>query len=109
MNGADDPDRSVVLLIFAAVTTFIIFVIAGVRWVNGQVGAASRVVLGGFTLLAAVVALSILLARCAVFDVLRERPRRAGDTQWRLASVLPPAPWIFILFAGIILVGSVLF
>ena len=98
------PGGSTVLALLATIATFIVFTISSVRWITGgDSGTALWSVVGGFAFIASNATLSILLARNVVASALRDDFTKTADVLFRSASTLVLlVPWLFIVFAGVI-------
>lgn len=103
--GSDDvPSRTIILSLFPAIAMFIVFVIASVRWIDGDASASPWSIVGGAGLIVAVVTLSVSLARRAIAAALRDVLDQRSDAQWsRASTLLLLVPWTFVGFAGLIL------
>lgn len=100
----DVPSRTLVLALFASIAMFIVFVIASVRWIDGDASASPWSIVGGVGLIIAVVTLSVSLTRRAVAAALRDVLDQRSDAQWsRASTLLLLVPWTFIGFAGLVL------
>ena len=102
--GSEDlPSRTTILSLFAAIATFIVFVIASVRWIDGDASASPWSIVGGVGLLIALVTLSVSLTRRAIAAALRDELDLHTEAHWaRASTLLLLLPWTFVGFAGLI-------
>ena len=104
-SGSGTPSSATVLTLLATMALFTVFTLSALQWINGgDTDTALWAVASGFAFLTTTATLSVLLARSVVASALRDQFTQKSDVQLRAAATLMLLmPWLFVVFAGIVI------
>lgn len=99
------PSSATGLTLLATMALFTVFTLSALQWINGgDTDTALWAVASGFAFLTTTAMLSVLLARSVVASALRDQFTQKSDVQLRAAATLMLLmPWLFVVFAGIVI------